>query len=137
MWQRFEYHIDFGLWSYRILKPSQGQSKTKLIRNLPSSPAAMFPPSSIGPHPAAAAAAAAAALFHHQQAAAAAAAAAGGSPSAMAAAVTAAAALSGHPHPLALHHHLVSETTFVAKYWTKLTYCYQINFLMSTIFRGQ
>ena len=67
-----------------------------------------FPPSSIGPHPAAAAAAAA--FFHHQQAAAAAAAAAAGSPSAMAAAVTAAAALSGHPHPLALHHHLVSKT---------------------------
>ena len=72
-----------------------------------------FTPSSIGPHPAAAAAAAAA-LFHHQQAAAAAAAAAAsGSPSAMAAAVTAAAALSGHPHPLALHHHLVGETTLL------------------------
>ena len=66
-----------------------------------------FPPSSIGPHPAAAAAAAA--LFHHhqQQAAAAAAAAAAGSSSAMAAAAVTAAALSGHPHPLALHHHLV------------------------------
>jgi hypothetical protein len=64
-------------------------------------PVTSYPPHPIGPHPAAAAAAAAAAFFqHHHQSG-------GAASSAMAAAAVSAALSAGHPHPLALHHHLV------------------------------
>ena len=94
----------------RCIERNQGRFRVKFssLTNFfvfPSGLSPPFPPTSIGPHPAAAAAAAA--LFHHHQQQAAAAAAAAGSSSAMAAAAVTAAALSGHPHPLALHHHLV------------------------------